>query len=218
MIRFPETSGVPVWWGKALVHLSAKDPRQKKLIEQFGSKSVLRKKNTAFVALANSIVGQQISVGAADSVRKKLRKGGYLSALSFKKESRVKTLKTLCAFGVSGPKATYLINLSEWFVSKNINASWFRRHSRETIATELLRIPGIGPWTLQMFEMFYTQESNILPKADLGLQKSAIQTYGIPKEKIINFLEKQSSTVWTPYSTAAVWFLWRRLDATDIHY
>ena len=203
----------PRWWPNALKSLSERDPVLAQLIHKF-PKSRLVRHSGAFQVLINSIIGQQISVKAADAVRARLKKAVPLTPSGVLETDT----SQLLSLGLSQQKAGYFRNIAHWFVSRGIDPAWFEKTPSEEIEDELLRIKGIGKWTLQMFQIFYLQEANILPISDLGLVKAAEKAYGLPPESSRAAIEKMACEIWKPYSTAAVWFLWRSLDPEEVHY
>ena len=203
----------PLWWAKAVEQLLKRDPMLAILVRKF-SDSFLTRRSSPFEVLVNSIVGQQISVKAADKIKKRLKEMATITP----KNMLDKEMSQLRMVGLSRQKVSYIQNVARWFQKKKVDADWFEKHASEEIAQELLAIKGIGRWTLQMFQIFYLQESNILPVNDLGLIKAVEQAYHLDRETAIQTLPKIANEKWCPYSTAAVWFLWRSLDPEEINY
>jgi len=195
-------------WHIAIEQLSETDSIMKQIIETYnGEKMKLR--GVAFETLARSIVGQQISVKAADSVWKrletlcqnKIEKGKILS-LSHDK---------LRSAGLSNQKAMYLKNIAE---SDILETKW-DTISDEKAIEQLCTIKGIGVWTAEMFLIFHLARPNILPLADIGLIRGIKINYGdkINKNQLETFREK-----WSPWCTVATWYLWRSLDPIPVEY
>ena len=197
-------------WRIAIERLSETDSIMKQIIETYnGEKMKLR--GVAFETLARSIVGQQISVKAADSVWKRLEKlcqnkieKGKILSLSHDK---------LRSAGLSNQKTMYLRNVAE---SDILETKW-DTISDEKAIEQLCTIKGIGVWTAEMFLIFHLARPNILPLADIGLIRGIkINYYGgdkINKNQLETFRGK-----WSPWCTVATWYLWRSLDPIPVEY
>ena len=204
----------PSWWQPALRHLSKVDAVQKKLIELFPHSYLPDKKTDPFVTLVNSIVGQQISSQAAQAIKQRLIAGNLFSLSSISQTAE----ETLQTAGLSRQKSKYLKGIADWFIERKINEHWFSHESNENIVKELLLIKGVGPWTVQMFQIFYLLEPDILPQTDVGLIKAMMRAYRLDRQDASNGLIQIAESLWSPYSTAAVWFLWRSLDTEEVNY
>ena len=149
----------PDYWAAACAHLSKKDRVMKRLIPQFGD-ACLVSRGDAFVTLARSIVGQQISVKAAQSVWNKF------SALN-KKITPAGVLKLkvddMRAAGLSARKVEYLVDLALNFHGKNVSVKEWQHMDDDAIIDELVAIRGIGRWTAEMFLIFHLMRPNVLP-------------------------------------------------------
>ncbi len=203
----------PTWWPDAIKQFLERDQVLKQLIQKFPN-SCLIKHSSPFEVLINAVVGQQISVKAADRVRKNLIK---LVSLTPKNILKAGTERLLSA-GLSKQKVQYMVNIANWFTVNNINSAWFENTNSEIISQNLLDIKGIGRWTLQMFQIFYLQESDILPISDIGLIKAVEKAYELSRDEAISQIQDIACAKWKPYSTAAVWFLWRNLDPQEVSY
>ena len=203
----------PTWWPDAIKQFLERDHVLKKLIKKFPN-SCLIKHSAPFEVLINAVVGQQISVKAADRVRENLMK---LVSLTPKNILRAGPERLLSA-GLSKQKVQYMVNIANWFIINNINSTWFKNTASELIYQKLLNIKGIGRWTLQMFQIFYLQEPDILPISDLGLIKAVEKAYELSRDEAISQIQGIACAKWKPYSTAAVWFLWRNLDPQEVSY
>ena len=197
-------------WRIATKRLSETDSIMKHIIETYnGEKMKLR--GVAFETLARSIVGQQISVKAADSVWKKLEK------LCQSKIGKEKILSLphdkLKSTGLSNQKAIYLRNIAE---SDILETKW-DTISDEKAIEQLCTIKGIGIWTAEMFLIFHLARPNILPLTDIGLIRGIEKNYydgdKINKKQLETFREK-----WNPWCTVATWYLWRSLDPIPVEY
>jgi len=200
-------------WKLATNDLIKKDKILKKIINKYKSEKLQSKKN-AFLTLAKSITGQQISVKAANSIwqklEKKLKKINSKSILKLKKNEIAK-----CGF--SKQKVNYLLNLAIFFEkNKNIEKKW-KKIEDEKIIEDLVKIKGIGRWTAEMFLIFYLLRPNIFPSADLGLLKAISINYNL-KYPLKDSEIKKFKKKWEPWSTVATWYLWRSLDPISVKY
>ena len=203
----------PEYWTAACAHLSKKDRVMKRLIPQFGD-ACLVSCGDAFVTLARSIVGQQISVKAAQSVWHKF------SALS-KKITAAGVLKLkvddMRAAGLSARKVEYLVDLALNFHGKNVSVKEWQQMDDEAIIDELVAIRGIGRWTAEMFLIFHLMRPNVLPLDDVGLINGISKNY-FSGEPVSRSDAREVAQAWQPYSTVATWYIWRSLDPVPVEY
>ena len=203
----------PKYWNKGKIFLSNKDKVLKKLIQTYRNE-YLNLNSNYFHSLINSIIGQQISVSAADSMKTKLFK--LKRNITPQTVSKLRT-SDLRKCGLSRQKILYIRNISNFFLQnkkfiKNINKS-----SEEEIYNNLIEIKGVGNWTIHMFLMFSYGSSNIFPTGDLGFLKAISKLYKVQlpiSERKLKLLYKK----WSPYSTQATWYLWRSLDPIPVNY
>ena len=203
----------PKYWNKGKIYLSNKDKVLKKLIQTYRNE-YLNLNSNYFHSLINSIIGQQISVSAADSMKTK-----FFKLKRNITPQTVSTLRTadLRKCGLSRQKILYIRNISKFFLQnkkfiKNINKS-----SEEEIYNNLIEIKGVGNWTIHMFLMFSYGSSNIFPTGDLGFLKAISKLYKVQlpiSERKLKLLYKK----WSPYSSLATWYLWRSLDPIPVNY
>ena len=200
-------------WQRACEELSARDSVLAQLISTHRDER-LRRRSDAFVTLCRAIIGQQISVRAAASVWNQLQL--QLTQITPVTVSR-RRQQTLCRCGLSQQKARYLKAIAAFFIEENITASYWRRHSAELIRQRLLAIPGIGPWTFEMFAIFYLHYPNVFPLTDLGLISAINQAYsrGRPMSRTRLLALKKR---WSPWCTVATWYLWRSIDGEAVVY
>ena len=203
----------PKYWNKGNIYLSNKDKVLKKLIQTYRNE-YLNLNSNYFHSLINSIIGQQISVSAADSMKIKFFKlKRNITPLTV---SKLRTTD-LRKCGLSRQKILYIRNISKFFLQnkkfiKNINKS-----SEEEIYNSLIEIKGVGNWTIHMFLMFSYGSSNIFPTGDLGFLKAIAKLYKVQlpiSERKLKLLYKK----WSPYSSQATWYLWRSLDPIPVNY
>ena len=203
----------PKYWNKGKVYLSNKDKVLKKLIQTYRNE-YLNLNSNYFHSLINSIIGQQISVSAADSMKTKFFK--LKRNITPQTVSKLSTID-LRKCGLSRQKILYIRNISKFFLQnkkfiKNINKS-----SEEEIYNNLIEIKGVGNLTIHMFLMFSYGSSNIFPTGDLGFLKAISKLYNVQlpiSEKKLKLLYKK----WSPYSSQATWYLWRSLDPIPVNY
>ena len=203
----------PKYWNKGMIYLSNKDKVLKKLIQTYKNE-YLNLNSNYFHSLINSIIGQQISVSAADSMKTKFFK--LKRNITPQTVSKLRTTD-LRKCGLSRQKILYIRNISKFFLQnkkfiKNINKS-----SEEEIYNNLIEIKGVGNWTIHMFLMFSYGSSNIFPTGDLGFLKAISKLYKVQlpiSERKLKLLYKK----WSPYSSQATWYLWRSLDPIPVNY
>ena len=203
----------PKYWNKGKVYLSNKDKVLKKLIQTYRNE-YLNLNSNYFHSLINSIIGQQISVSAADSMKTKFFK--LKRNITPQTVSKLRTTD-LRKCGLSRQKILYIRNISKFFLQnkkfiKNINKS-----SEEEIYNNLIEIKGVGNWTIHMFLMFSYGSSNIFPTGDLGFLKAISKLYKVQlpiSERKLKLLYKK----WSPYCSQATWYLWRSLDPIPVNY
>ena len=203
----------PKYWNKGKIYLSNKDKVLKKLIQTYKNE-YLNLNSNYFHSLINSIIGQQISVSAADSMKTKFFK--LKRNITPQTVSKLRTTD-LRKCGLSRQKILYIRNISKFFLQnkkfiKNINKS-----SEEEIYNNLIEIKGVGNWTIHMFLMFSYGSSNIFPTGDLGFLKAISKLYKVQlpvSERKLKLLYKK----WSPYSSQATWYLWRSLDPIPVNY
>ena len=203
----------PKYWNKGKIYLSNKDKVLKKLIQTYRNE-YLNLNSNYFHSLINSIIGQQISVSAADSMKTKFFK--LKRNITPQTVSKLRTTD-LRKCGLSRQKILYIRNISKFFLQnkkfiKNINKT-----SEEEIYNNLIEIKGVGNWTIHMFLMFSYGSSNIFPTGDLGFLKAISKLYKVKlpiSERKLKLLYKK----WSPYSSQATWYLWRSLDPIPVNY
>ena len=203
----------PVFWQKAKKVISAKDKKLSKIIKSYPD-DFLFSKSDPFFTLARSIVGQQISVKAAQSVWDKLE-------VKVKKINPKIIIAThsnsLKSVGLSRQKVNYLKNLASAFIEKKIKINMWDKMNDEEIIQDLIQIKGIGRWTAEMFLIFNLCRADIFPLDDIGMIRGLCKLYNIPypanRESIIKLGEK-----WKPYRSVATWYLWRSLDPIPVEY
>jgi len=213
-----QAAGVtPDYWDEACRHLAKRDRVMKKLIPQFGE-ARLQSRGDAFTTLARSIVGQQISVKAAQSVwdRFAAAVGGATTRLLPAAVLALDIL-TMREAGLSARKSEYLADLARHFESGAVHVKQWQQMDDEAIIDELVAIRGIGRWTAEMFLIFHLMRPNVLPVDDLGLIKGISLNY-FSGEPVSRAEAREVGEAWNPYRSVATWYIWRSLDPLPVEY
>ena len=203
----------PGYWDEARKHLIKKDRVMKRLIPQFGD-ACLQSRGDAFSTLARSIVGQQISVKAAQTVWDRFAK--LPQAMTPANVLRLK-VDDMRAAGLSVRKVEYLVDLSLHFDSGAVHVEAWEGMDDEAIIAELIAIRGIGRWTAEMFLIFHLLRPNVLPLDDVGLINGISQNY-FSGESVSRSDAREVAAAWAPYRTVATWYIWRSLDPEPVAY
>lgn len=206
-------TATPDFWEDACKHLMKKDRVMKRLIPQFGD-ACLQTRGDAFVTLARSIVGQQISVKAAQTVWDRF------SALPrTMTAAQVLKLKVddMRAAGLSARKVEYLVDLALHFDNGALHVKSWEAMDDEAIIAELVAIRGIGRWTAEMFLIFHLMRPNVLPLDDVGLINGISKNY-FSGEVVSRSDAREVAEAWSPYRSVATWYIWRSLDPVPVAY
>ena len=193
----------------------------RKLMTDHGS-ARLYSRGDAFTTLARSIVGQQISVKAAQAVWERLLVllGQDLS-VARSPVAAVELLQqpvdALRQVGLSARKVDYLHDLARHFDSGQVHVTQWQDMDDEAIIDELVAIRGIGRWTAEMFLIFHLMRPNVLPLDDLGLIKGISVNY-FSGEPVSRAEARELAEAWSPYRTVGTWYLWRSLDPVPVEY
>jgi DNA-3-methyladenine glycosylase II len=203
----------PDYWEEACKHLAKKDRVMKRLIPKFGT-ACLESRGDAFTTLARSVVGQQISVKAAQTVWDKF-------ALLPRKLTPANVLKLkvddMRAAGLSARKIEYLVDLALHFDSGVVHVDAWKDMSDELIIEELVAIRGIGRWTAEMFLIFHLMRPNVLPVDDVGLLNGISVNY-FSGDPVSRSDARDVAVAWAPYCSVATWYIWRSLDPVPVAY
>ena len=203
----------PFFWEKAKKVLISKDKRLGKIISNY-PKDFLFSKSDPFYTLARSIVGQQISVKAAQAVWDKIENKAKCIEPNYISKMHFMSLKSC---GLSRQKIKYLKSLSSAFIQNKISPEKWKKYSDEDIINELVLIKGIGRWTAEMFLIFNLCRPDVFPADDIGLLRGICKCYNlnypIKKEVAIKMSED-----WKPYRSVATWYFWRSLDPIPVEY
>ncbi|MBN9404039.1 MAG: DNA-3-methyladenine glycosylase 2 family protein [Burkholderiales bacterium] len=203
----------PAYWDAACEHLTRKDRVLRRLIPRFGD-ACLQSRGDAFVTLARSIVGQQISVKAAQSVWERFealpRRMTPAAVLKLKVDD-------MRGAGLSARKVEYLVDLALHFDAGKIHVDDWVAMDDESIIAELVAIRGIGRWTAEMFLMFHLLRPDVLPLDDVGLIKG-ISTNYFSGEPVSRSEAREVAAGWAPWRSVATWYMWRSLEPLPVAY
>jgi DNA-3-methyladenine glycosylase II len=203
----------PDYWDEACRHLMKKDRVMKRLIPQFGD-ACLQSRGDAFITLARSIVGQQISVKAAQSVWDRFAKLPRAMTAANVLKLKVDDMR---AAGLSARKIEYLVDLALHFDSGAIHTGDWHAMDDDAIIAELVAIRGIGRWTAEMFLIFYLMRPNVLPLDDIGLITGISRNY-FSGDPVSRSDAREVAEAWKPYCSVATWYIWRSLDPLPVDY
>jgi DNA-3-methyladenine glycosylase II len=204
---------MPDYWPQAKAALAAADPPMASIIGAWGT-SHLVSRGDPFVTLARSIVGQQISVKAAQAVWQRFERECRMVVPS--RVARMR-LATLTRAGLSTRKAEYVRDLAVHFVSGQVDPAHWPALDDEAVIDELVQVRGIGRWTAEMFLIFNLLRPNVFPLDDLGLLK-AIAIHYNDRQPVSRAEALAVGARWQPWRTVATWYLWRSLDPVPVEY
>jgi DNA-3-methyladenine glycosylase II len=207
----------PPYWDEACKHLMKRDRVMKKLIPRFGQ-ARLASRGDAFTTLARSIVGQQISVKAAQSVWDRLLQQLQAGPDPLRPAALLtQQPANLRSAGLSARKVEYLLDLAAYFSDGRAHLAQWGQMDDETIIRELVAIRGIGRWTAEMFLMFHLMRADVLPLEDLGLIKGISLNY-FSGEPVSRAEARELGLAWAPYRSVATWYIWRSMDPLPVEY
>ncbi|SPA24269.1 putative DNA-3-methyladenine glycosylase II [Cupriavidus taiwanensis] len=203
----------PAYWDEACADLMKRDRILRKMIPTYGPAHLVSR-GDPFVTLARAVVGQQISVKAAQSVWERLH--AVCPRLAPAQFLRAGTEK-LAGCGVSKRKAEYLIDLAGHFKAGTVHVAQWAQMDDEAVIAELTQIRGIGRWTAEMFLMFNLMRPNVLPLDDVGLINAISANY-FSGEPVTRSEAREVAANWEPWRTVATWYMWRSLDPLPVTY
>ena len=203
----------PHYWTDACKHLMKKDRVMKRLIPQFGQ-ACLQSRGDAFATLARSVVGQQISVKAAQTVWDRFAKLPEQMTPAHILRLKIDDMR---AAGLSVRKVEYLVDLALHFDNGAVHTDAWSGMDDEAIIDELVAIRGIGRWTAEMFLIFHLMRPNVLPLDDVGLINGISKGY-FSGEAVSRSDAREVALAWAPYRTVATWYIWRSLDPVPVEY
>ncbi len=211
------SSFTPTYWDDACKHLAKRDRVMRKLIPKFGE-ARLQSRGDAFTTLARSIVGQQISVKAAQSVWDRfIALSGVPAARLVPGRVLALDATQLRSAGLSVRKGEYLHDLARHFDGGAVHVAQWQAMDDDAIIEELVAVRGIGRWTAEMFLIFHLMRPNVLPLDDLGLLKGISHSY-FSGEPVSRAEAREVGEAWAPFRSVATWYIWRSLDPLPVDY
>ena len=210
-------NSIPKYWNNAKKSLSKKDEVMKSLINKYSAPSeiILTTRKDIFYSLCKSIIGQQISVKAANSVFLRFKKK-CKNKINAKNVNKLKFIQ-LKSCGLSKQKVKGIKSLAKQITNKTFNPKLIDKMSDEEAILYLSELKQIGRWSAEMILLFTYNRPDIWPVQDIGLLKAISKNYKkkyLPPEKFVNILKKRFS----PYCSVATWYLWRSIDPEPIQY
>ena len=204
----------PAYWNKAKRILSKRDPVLRKIMNKF-NKGYLTSRKDPFFSLCRTIIGQQISTKAADSIWSKFE-------IKCKKKIVPETVlkltsRSLKSAGLSRQKITYLKNIAKSFKNKSFNIRDLKKMNDNLAIDYITKIKGLGIWSAQMFLMFNLNRPDIFPTKDIGLIRAISKNYKTsypPSKKFLNKISK----IHSGYRSVFTWYMWRSIDPVDVEY
>ena len=205
--------GHPSYWRRAKKELSAGDPVMAEIIKSCG-RGGLTGQGDPFVTLVRSIVAQQISVRAADSIWNRLEEaaGGISPKMVAARDEA-----ELQRAGLPRRKASYIRDMAVAFLDGSVAPTTWHEKDDEGVIADLVGLRGIGRWTAEMFLIFHLLRPDILPLDDIGLIRACERHYRDGEEMAREEIE-QLAERWQPWRSVATWYLWRSLDPTAVAY
>ena len=204
----------PAYWQKAKKVLSKRDPVLRKIIKKY-KKGFLTSKNDPFFSLCRTIIGQQISTKAADSIWARFEK-------KCKKKINPKIVlkipsRNLKSAGLSRQKISYLKNIAKAFKNKSFDVTELKKMNDDDAINYITKLKGLGVWSAEMFLMFNLNRANIFPVKDIGLLRAISKNYKTtypPSKKMLDKISK----IHYGYRTVFTWYMWRSIDPLDVEY
>ena len=204
----------PFYWYKAKTILSKRDPILRKIIKKF-NKGFLTTRKDPFFSLCRTIIGQQISTKAADSIWSKFEIKCNKKIIP---ETVLKlTSRSLRNAGLSRQKINYLKNIAKSFKNKSFNIKNLKKMDDDLAIDYITQLKGLGVWSAQMFLMFNLNRPDIFPTKDIGLIRAISKNYKTsypPSERFLNKISKMHSG----YRSVFTWYMWRSIDPVDVEY
>ena len=205
--------GQPDYWQEARAALAAADPAMAALIARYEGEGLVGQ-GDLFLTLARSIVAQQISVRAAESIWARLEACVGTVAPP---ELAAHTQDELRGAGLTRQKSGYLRDIALAFVSGTIDPARWQDADDEAVIDDLIALKGVGRWTAEMVLIFYLQRPDVLPLADIGVHRAMGKHYGDGDSMDPDAIEAHAEC-WRPWRSVAVWHLWRSLDPLPVAY
>ena len=203
----------PEYWDDACRQLAKRCKVMRRLIKAY-PEADLQSRGNAFSTLARAIVGQQISVKAAQSIWNRVVLAAGKISPPILLALRVEELR---ACGLSGSKVAYIKDLARHFDDQLVNPRRWSRMSDDEVINDLVRVKGIGRWSAEMFLIFYMMRPNVFPVDDIGIIRAIEKHFHdgeqLSKAEVLAYRQR-----WAPWNTVASWYLWRSLDPIPVVY
>lgn len=200
-------AGAPAYWGQACAYLIKEDRVLRRLIPQREG-AVLRPRDDAFATLARSIMGQQVSVAAAQRIWERF--AALAGDVTPQGVLRLK-VDDLRGAGLSARKVEYLVDLALHFDDGRLHVDEWPVMDDEAITQELMAIRGVGRWTAEMLLIFHLARPNVLPLDDVGLARGISRHY-FSGEAVSRSEIREVAQAWAPWCSVASWYIWRSLE------
>jgi DNA-3-methyladenine glycosylase II len=200
---------------KILQHFDKNDAVMAQLIRESGPIKLKRNRNY-FKVLCNAIIGQQISVAAADAITTRFNNlfdGSSPTSQEVMKLAEIDLRKV----GLSKQKVAYLKDLSFHFYEKNLRPHRLHYMDNDEVICQLTQVHGVGRWTAEMFLIFSLNRPDVLPVGDLGLQLALKKLYRMRKLPSVKRMQSIGKK-WNPFETVGTWYAWRAQDEKDVSY
>jgi DNA-3-methyladenine glycosylase II len=200
---------------KILDHFDCRDPVIAGVVRDYGPMQLKRNRNY-FVVLCKAIIGQQISIRAAEAITGRFHGLFEGQAPTYERVLGLSD-EGLRSVGLSWKKVAYIQDLARHFQEKIIRPHQFHYLNDEEVIQKLIQVHGIGRWTAEMFLIFSLTRMNVLPVQDLGLQAGIKKLYGMRKMPSIKKMRIMGKK-WHPYQTVGTWYTWRAQDSENVAY
>ena len=208
-------NSIPTYWSSGIKHLSRVDPILSTIIKKHKKKdSHLKCTNTIFKTFFSIILGQQISIEAANSIEKRVK--SQIRRITPKNVLNTSD-NNFRLMGLSFRKVQYIKGVANLIVKNRNFFSGLSKMNDDDAIAELSTLYGIGPWSAEMFLIFHYNRQNILPLGDIGLINSFCINYKINKKNFLKIIPRYKK-IWEPYCTVATWYLWRDIDEDIVQY
>lgn len=201
----------PDYWEQAKLELMQRDRIMSRLIPQFGDAHIVER-GEPFTALARAVIGQQISIKAAEAIWQRFL--AQYPACTPHQVAQASS-ENLAACGLSRRKTEYILDLAEHFAQQRLQVAQWTQMDDEAVIADLGQIRGIGRWTAEMFLIFNLMRPNVLPLDDAGLIKGISVNY-FSGEPVSRSDAREVSANWEPWRTVATWYLWRSLEPLPV--
>ena len=207
-------NSIPPYWSSGIKHLSRVDQILSTIIKKHKKDLCLQRTNTLFKTFFSIILGQQISIEAANSIEKRIK--SQIKSITPKNVLHTSD-NNLRSLGLSFRKVQYIKGVANLIIKNRQFFSSLSKMNDDDAIEALSNLYGIGPWSSEMFLIFQYNRQNILPLGDIGLINSFCNNYNINKKDFLKVIPRYKK-IWEPYCTVATWYLWRDIDEDIVQY